>query len=153
MSVLFTSSILVHHLTYISIRILHIPSFQREYIQYWQNPESVNKAFIYQLILVLGIGASISQDSGIAFQSSARQWIYATQSWLSGPFEKSRLNIGGLQVQCLLLLARQITSVDSDLVSTSTISRILSLELTEFCPGMGCDRNPPENSHANGLPS
>ena len=49
-------------------------------------------------------------------RSRALHWIYAAQSWLSAPFEKSRLNLTGLQVHCLLLLARQTSSAGSDLV-------------------------------------
>jgi hypothetical protein len=52
------------------------------------------------------------------------QWIYAAQTWLSGPLEKDRLNISGIQIYCLTILARQIFSVGSELVWVSVGSLI-----------------------------
>lgn len=67
--------------------------------------------------MVLSIGASLYPESDSKLRSSVHQWIYAAQSWFSSPFEKSRLNLSGLQVFCLLLIARQVSAVESDLVS------------------------------------
>lgn len=47
------------------------------------------------------------------------QWIYAAQTWLSGPLEKDRLDISGLQIYCLVVLARQIFSIGGDTVWVS----------------------------------
>ncbi|CAM1509693.1 Fc.00g000280.m01.CDS01 [Cosmosporella sp. VM-42] len=44
------------------------------------------------------------------------QWVHAAQSWASGPMGKDRISLSGLQVQCLLILARQVLSIGGDLV-------------------------------------
>lgn len=98
-------------------RILHVPSFQQEYDLYWNSPESASIAFVIKLLLVMAIGSCFYQDpaeSG-SLRSSSSLWIYAAQSWLSSPFEKSRINLNGVQIHCLLLLARQINAIDGDL--------------------------------------
>ncbi|KAK7717699.1 hypothetical protein SLS64_003194 [Diaporthe eres] len=64
------------------------------------------------------------------------QWIYAAQNWLSGPLEKDRLSISGLQIYCLTILARQIFSVGGDLTWISTGS------LVQIAMQMGLHRDP-----------
>jgi hypothetical protein len=55
-----------------------------------------------------------------------QQWIYAAQTWLSGPLEKDRLDISGLQVYCLSILARQIFSIGGDTIWISIGSLVHS---------------------------
>ena len=108
-------------------RVLHIPSFQQEYNEYWSNPQAASTAFVTKLLLVMAIGACFYKDpnSPTYLRSSSSQWIHAAQSWLGPPFEKSRLNLTGLQIQCLLLIARQTSAVGGDLVwiSAGTLVR------------------------------
>lgn len=98
-------------------RILHIPSFTREYAQYWKDPKLASNTFILKLVLVLSIGTSLYTRTDVELRLSVRQWIYAAQTWFASPFEKSRLCLNGLQTYCLLLIARQVNGVESDLVS------------------------------------
>ena len=81
----------------------------------------MSNGFVVKLALVLSIGICVHHDAEGDLRSSVRQWIYAGQSWLSAPFEKSRLNINGLQIYCLLLLARQVNGIESDLVSSFSL--------------------------------
>ncbi|KAI1772968.1 hypothetical protein F4818DRAFT_129603 [Hypoxylon cercidicola] len=99
-------------------RILHVPSFWSEYHKCWNDPGSVTIGQRLQILLVIGIGSSLHKrgDADIEFRNKVHQWVYAAQTWLSGPLEKDRLNITGLQVHCLTLLARQVFSIGSDLV-------------------------------------
>jgi hypothetical protein len=119
-------------------RILHIPSFEKEYAQYWIKPQAASSGFVVTLLLVMAIGACVYQnhDDETDIRSRALQWIYAAQSWLSAPLEKSRLSITGLQVHCLLLLARQTNAVGSDLVWISAGS------LLRTAIQMGLHRDP-----------
>ncbi|RYP42685.1 hypothetical protein DL767_000054 [Monosporascus sp. MG133] len=55
-------------------------------------------------------------DAALRNMEVVHQWVFAAQTWLSGPLEKDRLNIAGQQIYCLTILARQIFSVDGDLV-------------------------------------
>ncbi|KAJ5798984.1 uncharacterized protein N7503_006489 [Penicillium pulvis] len=50
------------------------------------------------------------------FAAKSRDWIHIAQTWLSAPLEKDRLTCNGIQIHCLLLLARQVTRLGADLV-------------------------------------
>ncbi|GAB1317191.1 hypothetical protein MFIFM68171_07401 [Madurella fahalii] len=102
-------------------RILHGPTFWAEYVRLWDPSADVAMELRLKVLLVVAIGSSISRDGDTAGleRGLVEQWIYAAQMWLSGPLEKDRLSIGGLQIHCLLMLARQIFSIGGDLVWTS----------------------------------
>ncbi|TAQ84786.1 hypothetical protein B7494_g6891 [Chlorociboria aeruginascens] len=109
-------------------RILHIPSFQKEYDEYWESPHTTSDTFMIKFILVIAIGTTFVDDDDAdkcSLRSTARQWIHFAQQWLSAPLEKSRMNLSGLQVQCLLILARETIGVGMDLVwiSAGTLVR------------------------------
>ncbi|OJD11496.1 hypothetical protein ACJ73_09527, partial [Blastomyces percursus] len=99
-------------------RILHVPTFQQEYVQFWNSSQSASHAFVVRLLLVMALGTCFYKgpNSSITPRITAPPWIYAAQSWLGGPSEKSRVNIAAVQIQCLLLLARQNCAIDGDLV-------------------------------------
>lgn len=99
-------------------RILHRGLFFKEYEQYWKDPAAGSTSFVVKLLLVLAIGTIFYDDgtNGTALRSLAPQWIYAAQTWLSGPFEKARLNLAGIEAQCLFTLARQTHNLESDLL-------------------------------------
>ncbi|KAJ5887345.1 hypothetical protein N7504_011392 [Penicillium tannophilum] len=102
-------------------RIIHVPSFRSEYQRYWDNPESATASQCLKILLVISIGSSL-HDHGNAttgLRQKVQQWVHAAQAWLSGPLEKDRLDISGLQVYCLVILARQIFSIGGDLVWVS----------------------------------
>lgn len=58
-------------------------------------------------------------------RSLASASVYMAQNWLSGPMDKDRLTLAGLQVQCLLILARQCLSIGDELtwISVGTVLR------------------------------
>ncbi|KAI0128250.1 hypothetical protein F4776DRAFT_201282 [Hypoxylon sp. NC0597] len=99
-------------------RILHAPSFWKDYRRFWDHPERVTTDLRLKVLLVIGIGTSISEhiDQDTGLRNMAQQWIYAAQTWLSGPLEKDRLDVTGIQIYCLTILARQIFSIGGDLV-------------------------------------
>ena len=104
--------------TYESVyRILHIPSFRKEYVDFWSYPESTSTIFVVKLLLVMAIGACFCQgEREEDIRTSARQWVISSQSWASALFDKEQLNLSIIQVNCLLLLARQTNSVGVDLI-------------------------------------
>ncbi|KAI1075965.1 hypothetical protein F5B20DRAFT_573085 [Whalleya microplaca] len=107
-------------------RILHEPTFWTEYQRYWSHPGSVTNALRLKILLVIGVGSSLSEqgDTDTRFHNMVHQWVYAAQAWLSGPLEKDRLDVTGLQIHCLTILARQIFSIGGDLVWMSMGSLI-----------------------------
>lgn len=101
-------------------RILHAPTFWPDYHRYWDYPEIVENELRFKVLLVIAIGSSLfdHEDSNAALRNMelVRPWIHAAESWLAGPLEKDRLSVGGLQVYCLSILARQIFSIGGDLM-------------------------------------
>ncbi|AEO54374.1 hypothetical protein MYCTH_44521 [Thermothelomyces thermophilus ATCC 42464] len=105
-------------------RILHAPTFWADYQRYCDHPASVQEEVRHIILLVVGIGSSLYEHADAAARQHntevVHQWIYAAETWLSGPLEKDRLDIAGLQVHCLAMLARQIFSMGGDTVWVST---------------------------------
>ncbi len=120
-----------------AMRIFHIPTFRKEYDQFKQQPLLASDSFILKMLLAMAIGVTFYQEpkepNVETLRTQAKKWIYAAQSWLSEiPYEKSRLNVAGLQIQCLLLIARQSLAVVDDLVwisSGSLVRRACSMGL------------------------
>jgi hypothetical protein len=100
------------------LRILHFPSFRAEYEGYMKDPGTAKTSFVVILILVMSNASSLIEDAGLQqeLRAKSRSWIHVAQSWVSAPIEKDRLSIEGLQIYCLLLLARQVNCVGADLV-------------------------------------
>jgi Fungal specific transcription factor domain len=98
-------------------RILHIPSFRKEYVDFWNYPERTNPIFVVKLLLIMAIGTCFYQGDGEEdIRASARKWVISSQSWASALFDKEQLNLSTIQINCLLLLARQTNSVGVDLI-------------------------------------
>ncbi|KAI1169520.1 hypothetical protein F4777DRAFT_215483 [Nemania sp. FL0916] len=106
-------------------RILHVPSFMREYEMYWAQTEPTPTAFLMKLAMVVTIGAIFLTDRPLAndIKKTARNWVYAVQWWLIGPTERDAMSIDGIQVFCLLLLARQSSALGG---SASIITEALA---------------------------
>jgi hypothetical protein len=100
------------------LRILHFPSFRAEYEGYLKDAGTAKTSFVVILILVMSNASSLIEDAGLQqeLRAKSRSWIHVAQSWVSAPIEKDRLSIEGLQIYCLLLLARQVNCVGADLV-------------------------------------
>ncbi|KAK4150613.1 Acetamidase regulatory protein [Chaetomidium leptoderma] len=96
-------------------RVLHIPSFRRDYESVWDPGSNPDPAFLVQLKLVLAIGSS-TYDSDFSLRSFATQWVYEAQTWLSAPEFKSQLGIPSLQTNILSLIAREATGIGEDMV-------------------------------------
>lgn len=96
-------------------RVVHIPNFRREYEALWTTGNEPSISFVIQLKLILAIGTTI-YDETFSMRPDAIRWIYEAQTWCSSPVFKSRLSIGYLQTSILLLLARDVVDVGSELV-------------------------------------
>lgn len=94
-------------------RILHIPSFRRDYESLWVSDSQPNAPFLVQLKLVLAIGATV-YDERFSLRTSAIRWVYEGQSWISEPIFKPRLGIQSLQTNLLLLIAQEAVDVGGE---------------------------------------
>ncbi|KAK3719004.1 hypothetical protein LTR37_004567 [Vermiconidia calcicola] len=116
-------------------RVLHVPTFNRDYEAMWASNSDPDHVWLLQLKLVLAIGAA-THDEQFSMRTEATHWVYEAHTWLSAPGFKSRLNIQPLQVSLLTLLAREATGVGEELngISAGTVLR------TAIC--MGLHRDP-----------
>ncbi|KAI1379849.1 hypothetical protein F4677DRAFT_464085 [Hypoxylon crocopeplum] len=111
-------------------RVLHLPSFWSEWEHYWADPAEAMDVTTLKVQLVIAIGSELSGGEELPSSSrdvhqTACRWVFAAQDWLAAPLEKDRLGLDCIQMQCLLMLARQVLSVGSDLcwVAMGTLLR------------------------------
>ncbi|KAL2195935.1 fungal-specific transcription factor domain-containing protein [Corynascus similis CBS 632.67] len=116
-------------------RVLHIPSFRRDYEAVWDPSHNPDPAFLVQLKLVLAVG-STTYDPEFSLRPYAIRWVYEGQTWLSAPEFKSRLGLTALQSSILLHLAREATGVGEDMV-WATVGTTLRIAMY-----MGLHRDP-----------
>ncbi|RYP22854.1 hypothetical protein DL765_001450 [Monosporascus sp. GIB2] len=115
-------------------RIVHVPTLKLEYERYWEDPEAVNTLVILKIQVCLAIGACFFDDK-FTLRTSALQWIHEAKMWFARS-EQSRLSICGLQILCLLQLARQCTdALHEDLTWISAGS----LYQAAICMGLQVD--------------
>lgn len=96
-------------------RIVHIPTFRKEYEAIWEADAQPNTSFMVQLKLILAIGSTL-YDSTFSMRIEATRWVYEAQSWLMSPAFKSQLGICFLQNNLLVLLARELVDVGGELI-------------------------------------
>ncbi|KAF1938229.1 hypothetical protein EJ02DRAFT_469100 [Clathrospora elynae] len=96
-------------------RVLHVPTFQRTYENLWATDTEPSIDFMVLLKLVMAIGATV-YDGKFTMRVEATRWVYEAQTWLSSPVFKSQLGVQYLQINTLLLLAREFVDVGSELV-------------------------------------
>ena len=115
-------------------RILYLPTFWREYSGLWENPSTVSDMFLMKLTLVLCLGTTfctpIDEAEAEYFHQLAQTWLQNAQWWLTGPAEKSTFNLEGLQIFCLLILARQTTFNCPGAASWLSTNSLLRMAIT-----------------------
>jgi hypothetical protein len=128
-------------------RIIFQPSFLVEYKSFLEQPESAESSFLLQLSLVLTAAGRLHSNADVRsdIAAKAQTWIHISQTWLSAPLEKDRLTLKSIQVQCLLLLCRQIYHVGADLVWISAGS------LMRMAMHMGLHQDPDQLGEMNEL--
>ncbi|KAM3440979.1 hypothetical protein MY4824_001763 [Beauveria thailandica] len=102
------------------LRVLHLPTFWKEYAGYWEDPcsgSSSNEAFVVLMQLCIVLGSSV-RDRTEALRATTTRWIYEAHVWLILPPEKGRMTLTGIQIMCLLTLAKMTCGVSSDLTWT-----------------------------------
>lgn len=96
-------------------RVLHVPSFRKEYESYWQDKAHSRPSVTLKIMLVCAIGVPF--DTGVGqprLRVTCAKWIQAAENWLAAPHAKSRLNMAGVQIQILVLLAKQVCNIEGD---------------------------------------
>lgn len=127
-------------------RILHLPTFMQQYEDYWVQPQNTDMAFLAKLLASMAIGScfftpATKLNGTESLHQAAARWIMAVQSWVTSVFVGSNINFDILQVQCLLMIARQTDSTDGDAVW------ITAGPLTRSAMMMGLHRDPQRFPH------
>ncbi|KAI9927297.1 hypothetical protein MW887_003684 [Aspergillus wentii] len=122
-------------------RILHVPTFLRQYELHWSGSQPTDMVFIAKLLVLMAASSCFySQNTRInersTLQRAAVGWTMTVQSWMSSVFVSSNINLDMLQIQCLLLIARQANATGGNLVWISSGSLVRAAMI------MGLHRDP-----------
>lgn len=93
-------------------RILHIPTFLKQYEEYWIAPQHPDMVFLAKLLLLMAAsscfyGPTKKINDKDTLASTAIHWIEAVQTWSATTIGTRNTNFDMLQIHCLLLIARQ----------------------------------------------
>lgn len=115
------------------LRVLHVPTLQRDYEEYWNDPQEASEPVVLQILLILAIGTAFDRDAPSlgpgtrpTLHDQSTQWIHAAHIRVAAPFQKTQLDLRGVQTQCLLVLAL-LTNTDAnggDLTFITTASLV-----------------------------
>ncbi|KAJ5129160.1 uncharacterized protein N7515_005199 [Penicillium bovifimosum] len=122
-------------------RVLHTPTFLKQYDEYWNESQPTDMSFVAQLLAIMAAGSCFyvpppGQDNRDIFQKPAMKWIMAVQSYISCTFVSPEIDFRMLQTQTLLLVARLGVASDGDVAWASAGSLIRSATT------MGLHRDP-----------
>lgn len=88
-----------------------------DYEAFWLDSTAASPSILLLILLVCAIGVVFyTGPEQPRLRADCTKWLQAAESWLSAPHAKSRFNMAGTQISALILLARQVCSVDGDLV-------------------------------------
>ena len=106
-------------------RILHVPTFWRDYQALWDDPQAARPAFIVTILLVMAAVNCISsrdQSTYIGDSATSREtavlWIETCDWWLQRQSQK-HVYLAIWQIRCLLLLAKMSNTVKKKRIWTS----------------------------------
>lgn len=126
-------------------RILHVPTFLKQYEACWSGGQ-LDVIFIAKLLALMAASSCFcSQTTKVngkdSLHEAASAWIMAVQSWVASVFVIESIDFSMLQIQCLLLIACQATCADGDITWISAGSLVRS------AMGMGLHRDTSRISH------
>lgn len=105
-----------------ALRILHVPSFQRQYTEFWDDPDHEiyhSSAFIPQLTALLAVSVSLEDQNMKLNDFSSWEYLKLSavsiiQEWHRKLSRKQRTELATIQVEALLILARRLQQVSPE---------------------------------------
>ena len=101
----------------ITHRILHEPSFWRDYKEFWKDTNKNDPSFLVVLLLIVSTVCTMSAKEPLRFvgkNSSARETairlIYTCEAWLQRQSHK-HLTLALVQIRCLIVVAKQMNRI------------------------------------------
>jgi hypothetical protein len=110
-----------------TMRVLHIPTFMRQYEQLWNNinSDSVSPSFVPQLTAVMAMAYHMDDAGKFIDDRDHRNYLKGAaneliQDWLDELSRKQRTQLSTLQVEVLLLLAKSLRGMHPEKLWSST---------------------------------
>ena len=98
-------------------RIVHIPSFRRDYAKFWLPTETRNAAFTALVLAIMGISSCLGAQLPHKFEkmvssshATAIRWVEAVDAWQERQSQKHRRLIH-YQIACLVYLAKRVNTM------------------------------------------
>ncbi|KAL2157752.1 hypothetical protein VTH06DRAFT_5020 [Thermothelomyces fergusii] len=98
-------------------RIVHIPSFRRDYAKFWLPSETRSAAFTALVLAMMGISSCLSAQTPHKFEkmmshshANAIKWVEAVDAWQERQSQKHRRLIH-YQIACLVYLAKRVNTM------------------------------------------
>lgn len=122
--------------------VLHVPSFWKEYLQFWKAPSQGRPGFVATTLLMMATVYCVSKSENLSFvgatsiiRDTAVTWISTCDSWLQTQSQK-HMTLTYLQLCCLLQLAKRNNVVKAKRYWTSAGT------LMRFAMSAGLHRDP-----------
>ncbi|KAJ4248744.1 hypothetical protein NW762_012582 [Fusarium torreyae] len=137
------------------LRIVHVPSFLRDYEHFWENSTSSavsnDETFECKLLLAAALGSTTIVPSesqrfqAISLREQANSWIAYAKDWLARRTIKGmRADLSMAQISCLLALTRHTHPQDAAPMGVAWLSE--GHGLTHIAVQMGLHREPRSRS-------
>ncbi|PYH46436.1 putative C6 transcription factor [Aspergillus saccharolyticus JOP 1030-1] len=122
-------------------RILHVPTFLEQYEAYWTATGPRDRCFVAKLLALMAastcfLSPTTKIDGREKLHDAAAEWIAGVRSWIALTLVSSTIDFNILQIECLVLIARQADAIDGDIVWISSGS-LIRIAMT-----MGLHRSP-----------
>lgn len=105
-------------------RILHVPTFEREYRAFWATQQGP-RYFLAQLLSICAIASCFRDDDRLYQEAQVRTWIEAVRQWLFRADPRAQLSLGYLQAHLLMLVAGDVhwMKIDRSWISSGALIR------------------------------
>ena len=97
-------------------RVVHIPTFEREYLAFWELGQTRSPAMTALVLSMISISTCVYPSSQshtsipLAYQAMSVQWISACDKWLRQQSSKHR-KLVHYQISCLLYFAKRMNLI------------------------------------------
>ncbi|KAI0146001.1 hypothetical protein F4776DRAFT_608912 [Hypoxylon sp. NC0597] len=97
-------------------RIVHIPSFKREYAEFWIPQRARHPAMTTLVLAMISISPCVTADSAdttsiaIKYRAKSEHWISACEGWLKEQSLKQR-KLVYYQISCLVYIAKRVNMI------------------------------------------
>lgn len=105
-------------------RILHVPTFEREYQHFWATQQGP-RYFLAQLLGICSIASCFRDEDRLYQEARIRTWIETVRQWLFKSDPRAQLTLGFMQAHLLMLVAGDVhwMKIDRSWISSGSLIR------------------------------